>query len=91
MSNEEQRKEVVRYWWSKVEESLASAQREFEARSYDFAINRLYYAVFYAVSAALLERRLSFKSIQESEQLSIRNLSNGLTGCEMGKVLRSTL
>ncbi|MCL4514178.1 MAG: HEPN domain-containing protein [Firmicutes bacterium] len=61
MSNEEQREEVVRYWWSKAGESLASARREFEARSYDFAINRLYYAAFYAVSAALLERRLSFK------------------------------
>ena len=61
MSTEEQRREVVRYWWSKAEDSLASARREFEARAYDFAINRLYYAAFYAVSAALLERKLTFK------------------------------
>jgi uncharacterized protein (UPF0332 family) len=61
MSAEERRIEVVRYWWSKAEESLASARRELEARAYDFTVNRLYYAAFYAVSAALLERQLSFK------------------------------
>jgi uncharacterized protein (UPF0332 family) len=61
MSAEERRIEVVRYWWSKAEDSLASARRELEAQAYDFAVNRLYYAAFYAVSAALLERQLSFK------------------------------
>ena len=61
MSTEERRMEVVRYWWSKSEDSLASARRELEAQAYDFAVNRLYYAAFYAVSAALLERQLSFK------------------------------
>lgn len=61
MSTEEQRAEVIRYWWSQAEESLASAQRELEAGAHTFAVNRLYYAVFYAASAALLERGLSFK------------------------------
>lgn len=61
MNTEEQRAEVVRYWWFKAEDSLASARRELEAQAYDFAVNRLYYAAFYAVSAALLERQLSFK------------------------------
>lgn len=41
------RHEVVRYWWSKAEESLASARRELEAGSHLFAVNRLYYAAFY--------------------------------------------
>ncbi|MBC7264045.1 MAG: HEPN domain-containing protein [Chloroflexi bacterium] len=61
MNAEEQRAEVVRYWWAKAKESLASAQRELEAGAYAFAVNRLYYAAFYGVSAALLERQLSFK------------------------------
>lgn len=61
MSTEEQRSGVVRYWWSKAEESLASARREMEAGAFAFAMNRVYYAAFYAVSAALLDRRLSFK------------------------------
>lgn len=61
MSMVEQRIKVIRYWWDKAEESLEAARREFEAQSFDFVINRLYYATFYAVSAALLERQLSFK------------------------------
>ncbi len=61
MSNEKQRGKVVNYWWEQAKESLASAQRELKAEAYSFAVNRLYYAVFYAVSAALLERQSSFK------------------------------
>jgi uncharacterized protein len=61
MNPEEQRADIVRYWWSKAEESLASAQREFVAGAYTFAVNRLYYAAFYGVCAALLERRQSFR------------------------------
>ena len=61
MSSNERRAEMVRYWWSKAEESLTSAQRELEAQSHSFAVNRLYYAMFYAVSAVVLKRKLSFK------------------------------
>jgi len=57
----ERRDELVRYWWSKAEECVASAQRELAAGSYGFAVNRLYYAVFYCASAALLERKQSFR------------------------------
>jgi uncharacterized protein (UPF0332 family) len=52
---------MVRYWWSKAEESLASPRREFEAGSFSFAMNRLYYAAFYGVSALLMEHDLSSK------------------------------
>jgi len=61
MNPEEQRANVTRYWWSKAEESLASAQREFVAGAHTFAVNRLYYAAFYGVCAALLERWQSFR------------------------------
>lgn len=61
MSPEEYRSDVIRYWWSKAEESLRSADRELQAGSLGFALNRIYYAAFYAVSAALLDRRASFK------------------------------
>jgi len=61
MITKEKRSLMVRYWWSKAEESLASARREFEAGSLSFAMNRLYYAAFYGVSALLMEHDLSFK------------------------------
>lgn len=52
---------VVSNWWLRAEESLRSAKLEFDAGSLAFAINRIYYAAFYAVTAALLDRKLSFK------------------------------
>ncbi len=61
MNEDERRSELVRYWWAKADESLASAKREFDAESYSIAMNRLYYAVFYGVSAALFERGQSFR------------------------------
>ena len=61
MSSQQRRSTVVRYWWSKAEESLTSAEREMKAGSLGFAMNRIYYAAFYAVSAALLERQSSSK------------------------------
>jgi len=61
MSSQEQRAKLVRYWWEKAEKSIESAKREIAEESYDFAINRLYYALFYGVMAALMERGLSFK------------------------------
>ena len=61
MTTDTQRREMVRYWWSKALDSLASARRECEAGSYSFAMNRLYYAAFYGVCAALLDDRQAFK------------------------------
>lgn len=61
MTPEMKRAEIIRYWWKKAEDSLQSALREFEADAYGFSVNRLYYAAFYAVCAALLERRQTFK------------------------------
>lgn len=55
-----QRAEVVRYWWSRADTSLLSAQRELEAGALEYSINRLYYSMFYAVSAVLFERQMSF-------------------------------
>lgn len=61
MGEDNRRNQIVRYWWSKAEESIAAALRELDAGALAFAMNRVYYAAFYAVSAALLDRSLSFK------------------------------
>ena len=61
MTVDDPRADIIRYWWTKAEKSLTSAGRENDAGSLDFAANRLYYAVFYAASAALFERGLSFR------------------------------
>jgi len=60
-SEEHQRKTVMEYWWEKADSCIFSAKREFDAGEYSFVINRLYYALYYAVSAVLLVRNLSFR------------------------------
>ena len=61
MITQEKRSAVIGYWFEKAEESMTSARREFEADSLSFAMNRLYYAAFYAVSALLMAHKLSFR------------------------------
>lgn len=60
MSSEGSKEAAVRYWWDKAQESLRAAHRELAADAYTFAINRAYYALFYAVSALLLEKGRRF-------------------------------
>ena len=54
MSEAEARAQMVSYWMQKADEAIASARREHGAGELTFAINRIYYACFYAASAALL-------------------------------------
>jgi uncharacterized protein (UPF0332 family) len=85
--SEGEREKVIRYWWSKSEESLASARREVDAGSNGFAVNRLYYAAFYGVSAALLERRLSFRKHSGVRAAFHRDfIKTGLLDVEWGKL-----
>lgn len=53
--------DLCRYWWEKGQRCLVTAGREYDAGNYDFAINRLYYCVFYAVSAWMIENGMSFR------------------------------
>lgn len=52
---------LARYWWEKAERSLASAEHEYNMGAYDFAVSRIYYCAFYAVSAWLVEQGKTFK------------------------------
>ena len=45
---------LIGLWLGKAKGSLASAELELNAGHTSFAVNRLYYACFYAVTALLL-------------------------------------
>lgn len=45
---------AARYWLAKARDALASARDEHRAGRLGFAMNRCYYAAFYAASAVLL-------------------------------------
>jgi uncharacterized protein (UPF0332 family) len=61
MNKKENLKAVVRYWVDKAIDSLASSENELESGRFSFAVNRIYYACFYAASAVLLQKRLRFQ------------------------------
>jgi uncharacterized protein (UPF0332 family) len=61
MTEEEARARIVRYWCERSHTSHKAAHREAAAGDYILAINRAYYALFYAVSALLLEEGRQFK------------------------------
>ncbi len=52
----------VRYRLEKAEEAYTAAKILYDAAQWNAAINRLYYACFYAASAVLLDRHIGAKS-----------------------------
>jgi uncharacterized protein (UPF0332 family) len=53
--------EVIRYWMDKAYEALESAKSEQKYNRRVFAVNRAYYACFYAVSAVLMKMGKTFR------------------------------
>ncbi|HLQ25942.1 MAG TPA: HEPN domain-containing protein [Acidiferrobacterales bacterium] len=64
MTQDEARDRIVDYWLRKAGGALQSAQSEAQAGRLDFAVNRAYYACFYAASAVLL--RMGKKFVKHS-------------------------
>ena len=52
----------VRYRLEKAEEAYTAARILYDAQQWNAAVNRLYYACFYAASAVLLNRHIGAKS-----------------------------
>jgi len=50
---EEDKQKLIDYWFKKSEESIESAKNESENGRLSFAVNRLYYSMFYAMTAIL--------------------------------------
>lgn len=55
MNESEARRSLVKLWVEKAEDALASAELELNEGHTNFAVNRLYYACFYAVTALLMQ------------------------------------
>jgi uncharacterized protein (UPF0332 family) len=86
MSKDDLRDHPARYWMEKADEALASAQSEQEARRYTFAVNRAYYACFYAASSVLFKRGVKFKKHSGVRAAVHREfVRTGAVSTEMGK------
>jgi uncharacterized protein (UPF0332 family) len=60
MNDEPERQEPVRYWLEKAGLALAAARRERAAGDLALALNRVYYACFYAVCAVLAAEGMAY-------------------------------
>ena len=55
-----EKKRIIEYWRKRARESLEDAKLLLENRRLHSAVNRIYYALFYQVSALLLDKDPSF-------------------------------
>lgn len=86
MSRAEASAAAVRYWLEKAREALASARSEEQAGRLSFALNRVYYAVFYAASATLLQKGHRFAKHSGVRSAVHRHLvKTGLLPAEWGR------
>ncbi|HUW65488.1 MAG TPA: HEPN domain-containing protein [Spirochaetia bacterium] len=87
MNNQGQRRDIANYWMEKAKESFHSAQLEYSQGHLSFCVNRLYYAVFYAVSAILASRGLKYgKHSAVRSSLHRDFVKRGIASEEMGKL-----
>ena len=61
MTEHDKKETIIKYWIDKSAEALESARMEIGAGRFSFAVNRIYYACFYVVSALLLKHGAQFK------------------------------
>ncbi|MCL5771975.1 MAG: HEPN domain-containing protein [Actinobacteria bacterium] len=78
--------DLIKYRLKKSSETLADAKIIFEKASLTSTVNRIYYAMFYAVNALLLSK--NFSSAKHSEVRALFNkefINKGLVDKELGK------
>lgn len=86
MTRDEATEKAVRYWLEKAQECLASASDEARSGRLAFAINRCYYAAFYAASAVLLAQGRRFiKHSGVRAAVHGELVKPGLLSVELGK------
>jgi len=86
MTDKEKRSAVIKYWIDKSQEALESARMEMDAGRFSFAVNRVYYACFYSVSALLLKHGAHFKKHSGVRAAFHKEfVKPGVVDVEMGK------
>jgi uncharacterized protein (UPF0332 family) len=87
MSPEEADKLIAVRWLEKAFDAESSANLEYEAGHFGFAVSRLYYAVFYAVSAALASENREYGRHTAVKAAFNRDFVNaGKVSVEFGKL-----
>lgn len=75
MREVERREALTRYWLDKARSAVASAKREVSGGDLSFAVNRLYDACFYAITAVLVSKGRYFRKLPFIGTLCVRGYS----------------
>jgi uncharacterized protein (UPF0332 family) len=76
--NQQEREELISFRISKAKDTLKEVDLHIENELWNTAVNRLYYACYYAVSALLLAKNINTKSHKGARQMF--GLHYGKTG-----------
>ena len=86
MNESEAQKELIGLWLEKADDALFSAELELSAGHANFAMNRLYYACFYAVTGLLLQGGKQFARHSAVKSEFVRNyIKSGLVDAKWNK------
>jgi len=84
--NSEDRAALVRYRMARASEVLAEVRVHVEHRFWNTAVNRLYYACYYAVSALLVSKGISATTHSGVRQMfGLHFIKEGLIPKDLGK------
>lgn len=78
---------LISYRMQRAKESLRAAQIMYEKDMFSFAMNRIYYTMFYAVQAALILKDVSFsKHGQVKAYLNRELVKTGIIPVSLGRI-----
>ena len=88
--DEQSRKELIGYRLDRADETIEEAKLLAREGHYNTAVNRLYYACFYAVMALLLKNHLSATThAGVKSMLGLHFISKGIIPIEYGKTFNT--
>jgi uncharacterized protein (UPF0332 family) len=84
--NDQERKELVEYRINRAKATLAEVDLHVKNQLWNTAINRLYYACYYAVIALLISKKILTQTHAGVRQMfGLHFIKNGLIDKELGK------
>ncbi|MDD6000944.1 MAG: HEPN domain-containing protein [Bacteroidales bacterium] len=85
--NETDRDSLIKLYWERSERTLADADTAISSQSWNMAANRLYYSVFYAVSALFVKDGCPIKSHRGAKTiLGLRYVVTGKVSQETSRI-----
>lgn len=79
--------DLIKYRISRSKETISEVQELIKLKYYNTAVNRIYYACFYAVNALLLKNDLKAKTHDGVRQMfGLHFVKTGIVSKEMGRI-----